>query len=184
VGTARLKPAGGNGRFQFQVTPILATRYTARVFASATASTPVGTSRVATVYVAVGGSSGKSPACTRPVCHLAVTTTNFVPPPALQTEMAKPWSAYFAVALSTTTQPPAPPMLALGAGHPVISAPHQVAPNEYTEDITFTFTIGNDGYTWDWAACARDTEAIDGLGLPGSHGCGAQSAPDSDGYLG
>jgi hypothetical protein len=184
VGMARLKPAGNSGRFQFQVTPILATRYTARVFASATASTPVGTSRVATVYVAVGGSSGKSPACTRPVCRLAVTTINFVPPPALRTEMAKPWSAYFAVALSATTQPPAPPVLSLGAGHPVISAPHQVAPDEYTEDITFTFTIGNDGYTWGWAACARDTEAIDGLGLPGSHGCGAQSAPDSDGYLG
>jgi serine/threonine protein kinase len=184
VGVARLKPAGPGARYEFPVTPVLATRYTAEVFASATATTPVGTSPVTTVYVAVGGSSGNSPACTRPVCHLAVTTTNFVPPAALGTEMAKPWYAYFAVTLSTTKQPPAPAVLALGAGHPVISAPRQVAPNEYTENITFTFTVGNDGYTWGWSACARDTEPIDGVGLPGSHGCGASQAPDSAAYLG
>jgi hypothetical protein len=35
-----------------------------------------------------------------------------------------------------------------------------------------------------WLACSQDTEAQDGLGLPGSHGCGAERVANGNEYLG
>jgi hypothetical protein len=37
------------------------------------------------------------------------------------------------------------------------------------------FAIGPDRYSFRFAACTPDTEAQDGLGLPGRHGCGAKT---------
>ena len=50
--------------------------------------------------------------------------------------------------------------------------------------ITFSFRIGNDAYDWDWDACSKDTEAEDGIGLPGHHGCGDERILDSAPYVG
>ena len=42
----------------------------------------------------------------------------------------------------------------------------------YAVTIKFTFRIGNRGYFYEFNACQPDTEAKDGLNLPGHHGCG------------
>lgn len=42
----------------------------------------------------------------------------------------------------------------------------------------------SDGYAWNWNTCSKDTEAEDGIGLPGNHGCGSKSVPASAVYLG
>jgi len=45
-------------------------------------------------------------------------------------------------------------------------------------------SVGNDAYNWNWTSCNQDTEAQDGMGLPGRHGCGARSVDVSASYLG
>ncbi len=53
-----------------------------------------------------------------------------------------------------------------------MSRAKKINAHEYEVTITFTFRIGNDGYFYAFRACQRDTEAKDGLNLPGQHGCG------------
>jgi len=45
-------------------------------------------------------------------------------------------------------------------------------------------SVGNDAYNWNWTSCNQDTEAQDGMGLPGRHGCGARRVDVSASYLG
>jgi hypothetical protein len=103
---------------------------------------------------------------------------------ALRTELAKPWYPYFNLSLAPSKEPPSPKTLLLGAGNPHVTASRQVAPGEFELTVTFSFRIGNDAYHWNWTMCAKDTEARDGLGLPGSHGCGAKGIPATQSYLG
>ena len=56
--------------------------------------------------------------------------------------------------------------------------------DEFTLTVSFAFTVGNDAYHFYWETCSKDTEAQDGLGLPGAHNCGAASIPVPPGYLG
>ena len=45
--------------------------------------------------------------------------------------------------------------------------------------------VSRNGY-YDWQAltCSKDTEAADGIGLPGHHGCGDKTVPLQYSYLG
>ena len=184
AGSVILHPAGGTASYQFQVTPTLATRYQVKLFASSTASAPLGTSAMATIYVTTGGNSGNSQTCGRPVCHESIQTINYVPPSALQTEMSKPWYVYFGINLSTGKEPPPPEWLMLNAGSGHLTAPQRISADEFRQTVTYSFQIGNDAYYWDWNACTKDTEAQDGIGLPGHHGCGDARVLDAAPYLG
>jgi hypothetical protein len=53
-----------------------------------------------------------------------------------------------------------------------------------TFNVSYRFFVGNHGYYWSWIACAKDSETTDGLGLPGTHGCGAKRLSDNTNYLG
>jgi hypothetical protein len=139
-----LHPAGSTASYQFQVTPTLATRYQVKLFASSTASAPLGTSAMATIYVTTGGNSGNSQTCRRPVCHESIQTTNYVPPSALQTEMSKPWYVYFGINLSTGKEPPPPEWLMLNAGSGHVTAPQRISADEFRQTVTYSFQIGND----------------------------------------
>jgi hypothetical protein len=76
-------------------------------------------------------------------------------------------------------------MLQVWAGGAKIGAARRVSADEYAVTVTFTFPIGKkDGYTWFWAACVQGSEAADGVGLPGGHGCGAKAIPAVHSYLG
>jgi serine/threonine-protein kinase len=184
AGSVLLHPSGGAATYAFRVTPVLATRYTVKVFGSSTAAAPLATSASRTIYVTAGGSYGTAQTCARPVCHETLPVHVLVPASALSTEISKPWWVYFNINLSTGQVPAAPKALLLNAGNAHISAPQRVSADEYERTITFTFDIGSDAYNWNWTSCSQDTESQDGMGLPGHHDCGSVSVLVSDRYLG
>ncbi|HEV2243069.1 MAG TPA: serine/threonine-protein kinase [Streptosporangiaceae bacterium] len=184
AGSVALQPTAGTASYSFQVTPSLATRYKVEVFASATATSPVATSATTTVYVAPSATNSGTPTCGRPVCHESITIRVFVPASVLSAEIAKQWYPYFAINLAPAIEPAAPSVMSLGAGNGQVSAAQRVSSTEYDITVTFSFDIGSDAYHWRWRTCDKATEAQDGMGLPGNHGCGAPTATAGQRYLG
>jgi hypothetical protein len=179
VASITLHPKGKLTPYSFRVTPGLATRYHVEVFQGRRGRTSLASSPATTVYVAPSLSRGKAQPCKRPTCHERFTLNVLVPPPALASELSQPWYAYFGLALSRSrTKPAAPAALRLGAGGARLSAPRRVSADEFAVTVTFSFHVGKKGrYTWVWSACVPGSAAADGVGLPGSHGCGATTIP-------
>ncbi len=184
VGSDTLHPSGGLATYQFSQSPTFATRYQVKLFRSGAARAAFGISAVTTVYVTIGETWTSSRKCGRPVCHESMTVTNYVPPSAMATVMSQTWYPYFALNLDPKKEPPAPKFLTLNAGNGHISAARQIAPNEFSQTVTYSFQVGNDGLNWAWNTCVRDIEAQNGLGLPGHHGCGDTQIAESASYLG
>jgi RNA polymerase sigma factor (sigma-70 family) len=185
AGSLTLQPAGSTATYSFRVTPTLATRYQVELFRNSATAKPRATSMAMTIYVVAIPQRVGAPGCVgRPVCHLTETHDVFVPPSALRTEMSKSWYSYLGLNLSSSGTPPDPATLHLGAGNPVIGTPQPIAANEFSVTITYTFNIGSRAYHFHSTLCTKDTEAQDGIGLPGSHGCGNGSIPASTAYLG
>ena len=193
AGTSTVNPEGGSAAYAFSVTPTLATHYQVELFSSATATTPVATSVSTTIYVVADSAWDVDHCSARPFCRGQYVGTVYVPPAAMSVELNKQWYVYIGVALAppgTNPPPPAWNLLANGSpplanGTATVSAPRQTSADTYTVTI-------NDSYQWGdhapttlyWTACDKDTEAQDGLGLPGSHGCGAQRVANGNEYLG
>jgi hypothetical protein len=186
VASVVLHPKGKLAPYTFPVTPALATRYYVSVFQGRSGGKSLASSPIATIYVATSVTRGISQRCTRPTCHETFTLNVHVAPLVLGIEISKRWYTYFGLNLSKSATPPAgPTVLRLGAGGPKVSAPRRVSAGEYAVTVTFTFPIGKKGgYTWLWAACVQGSEAADGVGLPGGHGCGAKAIPAVHSYLG
>jgi hypothetical protein len=187
VASVVLHPKRKKAPYLFQVTPAVATRYYVSVFQSRTGRRSLARSRAATVYVVPSLSHGAAQGCTRPTCHETFTLNVLAPAQALGTEMSKSWYTYFGLNLSKSpAKPPAAPaVLHLGGGGPRVSAPRRVSADEFAVTVTFSFSIGKkDGYSWLWAACTQGSEAVDGVGLPGPHGCGGKTIPAAHSYLG
>jgi len=159
--------------YSFTVKPTLATHYAVKLFASGTATAPVASSAARAVYVASDQTISPYQKCGRPVCHETYHIDTFVPASALKFEMAKHLYPYSGLSLSATGTPGAPKWLYLNAGHPTVSKPHRVSATEFENTLTFSFTIGNDGFYFIPSYCTKDAESSDGIGLPGRHGCGA-----------
>jgi len=182
--TIALKPTGAPAPYSFTAAPALATSYTVELFAISSDTTPLATSAPVTVYSAATHLFGKFSRCGRPTCHTTTRLRVLVPARALKTEKPKRWFVYFGVKLSPLGDVP-PRTLRLGAGHPHVSAPREVNGHEYAVTITVSFFIGNNGWFFLIWPCQRDTEAKDGLGLPGKHGCGTlKSISVNRSYLG
>ena len=183
----RLHPKGkaGKASYSFQVTPSLATRYRVKVFQSHSATAALASTATTTVYVASGFSpTSPSASCRRPVCRETLTGDVLVPASAMSTEISKPVYAYFGLNLSKSGTPPQPAGLELRAGDAKVST-KLVSATEYQITVTFTFSVGKTGgYSWGWNACTKDTETQDGIGLPGSHGCGDKTVPNQTNYIG
>jgi hypothetical protein len=188
AGSDILAPAGSTATYTFQVTPVLATRYRAELFQNSAATAPLGVSAVTTVYVtAIPVRTGIIDCGTsRPVCHLTETHTVWVPAAALQDEISKEWYAYLGVNLAPAGSgaPPLPSRLRLGAGSAVFDKVQLVASDEFSVTVSYTFNIGYGGWHFYSTVCSKDTEAQDGIGLPGSHGCGDAQIPGNHQYLG
>ncbi len=186
IASAVLHPAHKLAPYAFKVTPAVATHYYVAVFTGRKATRSLGNSPTAAVYVATTITHTTSQGCSRPTCHETFTLSVRVPPSALGTEISKRWYTYFGINQSkSAAAPPGPTVLQLGAGGPRVSAPRRVSVAEYAVTVTFTFPIGKkNGYTWFWAACVQGSEAADGIGLPGGHGCGAKAIPAVHSYLG
>jgi hypothetical protein len=187
VASVALHPKGKKAPYLFQVSPAVATRYHVSVFQSRRGKRSLASSPTATIYVAPSLSHASARACTRPTCHETFTLNVLVPAQAIGTEISKPWYTYFGLNLSKSpARPPAAPTaLQLGAGGPHVSAPRQVSGDEFVVTVTFSFPIGKkSGYTWLWTACTQSSVGLDGVGLPGAHGCGGKTIPVVHSYLG
>lgn len=182
--TRTLSPTGSTAHYSFKVTPTLATKYKAVLYANSTVTTPEAGSPTTIVYVAATSVYSGVQQCARPTCHETVHVHTFVPPSALGTEMRKRWFAYFGLNLSATGTPSRPKHLTLGAGNIRASSSRRLSDHEYAMTLTMSFTVGNDGYYFLFNACQKDTESKDGLNLPGRHDCGATTISSSLNYLG
>jgi Protein kinase domain len=179
-----LHSAGAAVRYGFKVTPSLATRYRVELFQSSAATRPLSVSAPATVYVTTVAVGGNGRVCARPLCRETLPMHVFVPASAMATEVGKRWYPYFNLSLAPGKEPASPKVLLLGVGDPRVTRSRRVSATEFALTITFTFRIGNDAYYWNWNTCSADTEATDGIGLPGHHGCGSKSVLASAAYLG
>jgi hypothetical protein len=184
VRSVTLSATGPTAAYSFTVAPTLATRYQVKVFARKSATTPLATSPRQALYVVSNGyyTGGKN--CGGPACRETFRFYTVVPSSTLGVEMSKPLYPYFAINLSATGEPPPPRWLYLNAGNASVSGARQISATEFEITVTYSFTVGNDGYYFAWAACEKDTLSIDGLGLPGSHGCGARRILWTIPYLG
>jgi len=170
--------------YSFTVSPSLATRYWVRLFKSKTATAPVATSSLQNVYVTLASVATGLKTCGRPTCTETITLTTKVPRTALSTELAKQVYPYFALNLSKTGTPKPPTTLTRNGGKASVSQATLLSATQYKFTIKLAFTVGNDGYAWLWNECSQDTVTEDGIGLPGTHGCGASKVSASALYLG
>jgi len=183
LGSVRLKAA--KAVYSFPVTPTLATRYVVRLFADSAFKIQRASSAAANLYVVAGGFfTGGSATCGRPVCHQTFHVFSIVPSSALRFEMRKHFYTYFGLNLGSVRVPPPPGKLVVFGGHAHTTPPGQINAGEYERTVTFAFTIGGHSYSWAWLECTKDSESVDGLGLPGSHGCGTSQVPRTVAYLG
>jgi hypothetical protein len=181
VGSVTLKAAKAS--YSFKVTPTLFTKYAVRVFAK-TSAKPVASSRVQSVFVSSRGSFGQSHSCSSSgACHQTITVSVFVPGSALRFELAKHVYPYFGLSLNPTKVPPEPAWVYLNQGHPSVKS-RRINAGEYQVTVNFTFNVGHDDASWVPTECQRDAVLKDGIGLPGSHGCGASRLSTSQYYVG
>lgn len=167
-----LNPTGTTTPYSFSVTPAIATSYTVELFATSSDTTPLASATPVAVWVVATHEFGRFSRCRhRPTCHVNTHLRVLVPASALKTERSKRWFVYFGIRFSPTGTVP-PKTLKLGAGHPHVSAPQKINSHEYAVTITISFFVGNHGWFLEIWPCQRDTEAKDGVGLPGRHGCG------------
>ena len=185
VRSITLSATGPTAKYSFTVAPTLATRYQVKVFARKSATTPLATSARKNLYVLANWSYAEGKNCGRPVCRETFHIYTILPRSTLGVEMSKHLYPYVGVSLSTASgTPPPPKWLYLNAGHPSVSAARRISATEFETTLTFSVTVGNDAYYLDWSWCAKDTLRRDGLGLPGSHGCGARRVLRTVSYLG
>lgn len=184
VSSVILHPAGTRASYAFRVTPSLATRYQVGLLRSSTAATPLAISPVTTIYVALAGTSGDAQKCSRPVCQQRFHVRLRVPARAMNTEISKQWYPYFGLNLAPSKAPAAPKRYRLGAGDSLVTPSRRVSATELELTVTYSFRVGNHAFNWNWNVCTKDTEAQDGVGLPGHHGCGDKHIFASATYTG
>jgi hypothetical protein len=170
--------------YSFTVTPSLATRYDIRLFASSKTTSPLAISPAQSLYVATDQSTGALKQCKRPVCTESIQIDTYVPASALSTEMGKKVYPYFGINLGSNSIPPTPKWLLLNAADAKVTKSRKLSAGEFQNTLTFTFTIGSHSFNFQPNFCTKDAESKDGLGLPGSHDCGAGKIASDQYYLG
>ena len=191
VQTVTLHPVGGTATYLFTVSPGIATRYQVKLFRSAAATTPLATSATNTVYV-TGSYGAPHPlfhnglCLTRPTCSVALDMVVYLPPAALQAEMSKRKYLYLAFELEPLGTIP-PPLTSLSlTTQGTVTKLQRIAANEYEIAMSVTYNVGNGplgSSSVTFGFCTQQTEAQDGIGLPGPSACGASSIPASAYYL-
>lgn len=166
---------GDGGAFTFTAKPTVATHYRVVLAADATSQ-----SSVVTVYVAPHWINLPSGSCAGLSCHRHFANTIVYPPAAAKREGAKRVYFYFAVRYGSQTIPPSRTRLVKTGRQSSLGG------DRYRAGFSVTFPTVK-AYYFLWDICTKDTEARDGLGLPGHHHCGGRSIPYSaiqQGYLG
>lgn len=186
IDSTTLNPTGTTAPYTFHVAPDIATQYTVELFPNDTATTPTAISPTETVYVVLNGTSQASVNCGNDgACSETSTTTIFAPAAALSTEMQKQLYLYAAHSVDPNSTPGRPPTVQLGGDNvQVTTPPQQISDTEYTFTLQSSYQIDSGEHSstlifW----CSKDTEAQDGMGLPGDHSCG-DTTISATGYFG
>jgi hypothetical protein len=119
----------------------------------------------------------------RPVCHQIYELGFYAPARVLSREGHKHRYTYFGLALSPSKEPPPPKVLKLVKDFSYGSLV-KVSSSEYKVSLHFSFEVGTDGYYFAFDVCTKNTESVDGIGLPGHHGCGGNQVSFNSKYLG
>jgi hypothetical protein len=181
VGSVKLTKIEAETPYSFLVQPSIATRYHVKLFTSGNAPPP---SSVVTVYVSSGGKIVQKRGCgSGAVCSPQYRFYVYLPAAVIKGDVSRHWYVYVGVKLSATGIPGYPTWLNLDS-HASISRLRRITARQYERTIGFSFRVGNDGARWLVTACVKDVEAKDGIGLPGSHGCGALHVRRTVAYLG
>ena len=166
---------GDGGSYSFTAKPTLATKY--RVVL---ASDPTSQSAIVNVYVAADWINLPSSACSGLSCHKRFGNHIVYPAAVAKRESGKAAYFYFGVRYGSHPTPPSRVRL--------VTTGHLRRLHGNTYRVTFSVTFSTvQAYYYEWAICTQDTEAVDGLGLPGHHSCGGRSIPYSvirKGYIG
>lgn len=177
--------ASAAAHYSFTVKPAIATHYRAELVTSSSDPTVVVSSAVVTVYLSSGSRVSTKRGCVSvPVCHPAYQLYLFLPSTLIRRYMSKHWYVYVGVRLAATSKPPPAPKWLYLDRHASVSGPHRITADQYERTVGFSLRIGNDSATWVFLVCAKDTEPSDGIGLPGSHGCGTGRVRSNVAYLG
>jgi hypothetical protein len=157
---------GNGGAYTFSPKPSLATQY--RV---ALASDSTSMSAAATVYVTSRG-VGVNPPCVSSgsYCTLHIGANYTYPSTVATKEGAKPQYVYLGVGYGTSV---------VHASRVTLrrTARQQRSGSTFRVRVAISFPTPGAPYHYNWVICAKDTEAADGLGLPGHHHCGDRSIP-------
>jgi hypothetical protein len=166
------------GAYSFKTKPVLATRYRVVLVAE-----PASVSPTITVYLTppfFNASKGRCPSAPR--CRRNFAADIVYPPAVVQKEIGKRVYFYFGIRYGSASIPPKR-LRRIGTGRQ-----REVGATRYRMGFTITFaTPAARGYRYQWSVCIKDTEAKDGLGLPGHHHCGDRFLRYSDvenGYVG
>jgi hypothetical protein len=162
--------------YSFTAQPSRATAYEVQVTTGTTVdvtSTPV------TVFVTEGGRFGAShQSCTRSTCTLSYRLFEYLPAAAYRIESRKHIYLYLAVGY-----PRLPGRYTLD---PTATARNltKINPGEFRVTLTFVITLHRGSANAVTFSCTKDTESLDGMGLPGRHGCGNRYISRSQIYVG
>ncbi|HEY2353991.1 MAG TPA: hypothetical protein VGH79_03720 [Gaiellaceae bacterium] len=163
------------GSYSFTVKPTVATRYFVELVSDTTSQ-----SRVITVYVSPNWISHTSGRCAGGyTCRLRFSATVVYPAGVAKREGAKRVYYYFGVHYGSQTTPPSRVRL-------VKTGRQHRRGHRYRESFAVTFSTAQ-AYYYQWDTCSKDSEAKDGIGLPGHHHCGGKSithAALQRGYIG
>jgi hypothetical protein len=157
----------GTTPYSFTDKPALATKYEVQV---STGSQVDSTSPAATVYVSAGGYSNHA----RTHCSGGRCTTSWrgyteVPSSAYKTESGKRWYLYFALGRHA-------PKYVYLYKDATVSRARKISAGKFEQTFTFHYRtdIKNPSRDVYPEGCVKDTEKIDGIGLPRRTGCGSK----------
>ena len=181
VATVPLAVQGTSAPYRFTVAPQVVTRYRVEVLATAQATSPEAVSSSVSIYATYFGTGSSAETCTGTSCTLTVHLSSVLPRSAIPVERTKHQFAYLSLPRAPTGAQPRPTTYHLVSA--TVTGP-KVAGNNMRYVITITYAEPGYRYWYYWQTCTRDTVARDGVGLPGSHGCGKSAVSPSVPYLG
>jgi hypothetical protein len=162
--------------YSFVVGPARASAYEVQVTTGTTVDVTSGTQ---TVYVTAGGKLTDShKKCTSSTCTSSFKVWEYVPAAALKTESKKHFYLYLAVGY-----PKLPKNFTLSKTA-TASKVKKINSGEFELLLTFHITLHHGAASWESTFCTKDTESKDGMGLPGSHGCGDKYVSMKAKYVG
>lgn len=159
--TAAQTTTGSGGAYSFTTKPRLATRYRVVLASDSTSQSPV-----VTVYVGAHWISLRTAPCSGSICHEHFGVRVVYPAAVAKREARKP--AYFYFGQHYGSRPTRVKFVKTG----------RQRRRGHTYRTGFSVSFSSAVY-WQWEICTKDTEARDGLGLPGHHHCGDRSIPSS-----